>query len=156
MAKKEIQAADIWNDKKLNNVKDFILIHSAKQSKERIIQNELLAIKYKIEDYIESDVPKQRMNILDFVEAYLSVLNVTKKSLAALFEMHDSNLYKYLTGERKLNTDFVLKLSAFSHIDPEYWLRIEIKNELFDIKKEEKKSKNYKKYDYKNLLETVE
>lgn len=155
MAKKEIQAADIWNEKKLNHVKDFILTHSAKQSKERIIQNELLAIKYRIEDYIESDVPSQKLRILDFVQDCLSVLSITKKNLAELFEMHDSNLYKYLTGERKLSTDFVLKLSAFSHIDPEYWLRIEIKNELFDIKKEEKKSKNYKKYDYKNLLETV-
>lgn len=156
MASKEIQATGIWNEKKLNNVKDFILSHSAKQSKQRLIQNELLAIKYRIEDYIESSTPSQKLRILDFVQEYLSVLNITKKSLAELFEMQDSNLYKYLTGERKLNTDFVLKLSAFSHLSPEYWLRIEIKNKLFDIKQEEKKFKNYKKYDYKNLLEPVE
>lgn len=156
MAKKEIKTTDIWNKKKLDTVKDFILSHSAKQSKERLIKNELLAIKYRIEDYIESDTPLQKLKILDFVNAYLSALNITKKNLAKLFEMQDSNLYKYLTGERKLNTDFVLKLSAFSHINPEYWLRIEIKNELFDIKQEKKKFKNYKKYDYKNLLEIAE
>ena len=66
--------------------------------------------------------------------------------------MKDSNLHKYLVGERKLNPSLVLKLSSFSHLNPEYWLRIEVKNELIDIKKERNQNNSYQKYDYHNFL----
>ncbi len=153
---KEIQAADIWNEEKRAHLKDFIHLHSSKQSKERQLANELLAIRYQIEDYIEGDHPSRKLRVLDFVKMYLKVLNVTQKRLAALFEMKDSNLHKYLIGERKLNASMVLKLSAFSHTDPEYWLRIEVKNELMEINKEKGKVENYKKYDYQHLLTACE
>ena len=61
--------------------------------------------------------------------------------------MKESNLHKYLVGERKLNPSLVLKLSSFSHLNPEYWLSIEVKNELIEIKKN-----SCQKYDYRNLL----
>lgn len=152
MKKKEVQLNSIWNDEKRKSLGEFILANSEKQTKERKIQNELLSIKYQIEDYIDSNNPSTKLQVLDFVKLYLKTLNVTQRTLADLFEMQDSNLYKYLTGERKLNSHLVLKLSSFSHISPEYWLRIEVKNELIEINKEIKKNKDYKKYDYRNLL----
>jgi plasmid maintenance system antidote protein VapI len=87
---------------------------------------------------------------------YLKTLRVTQKNLANLFEMKDSNLHKYLVGERKLNTSLVLKLSSFSHTPPEHWLRVEVKNELIEITKEKEKTEKYRKYDYRNLLVTSE
>ncbi|PZF71327.1 helix-turn-helix transcriptional regulator [Taibaiella soli] len=150
---KEVLATSIWNEEKAADLKEFIGQHSQKQTARRKLKNELLAIKYRIEDYIENDDSNQKIMISDFVKMYLNALNVTQKSLAMLFEMQDSNLHKYLTGERRLSADMVLKLSEFSHIDPEYWLRVEIKNELFELKKEKKKLKEYKKYDYRNLLQ---
>ena len=90
--------------------------------------------------------------MLDFVKLYLKTFNITQKKLADLFEMKDSNLHKYLVGERKLNPSLVLKLSSFSHLNPEYWLRIEVKNELIDIKKERNQNNSYQKYDYHNFL----
>lgn len=84
---------------------------------------------------------------------YLKVLNLTKKKLATYFEMRDSNLQKYLSGERKLNAEVVLKLSAFSHTKPEHWYRVQVKNELIELKKEKQKVVNYQKYDYRNLVE---
>ncbi|GAB3024198.1 hypothetical protein GCM10027051_31050 [Niabella terrae] len=147
---KEIQATDIWNEDKKSNLKSFILSHSQKQSKERKLKNELLAVQYQIEDYIENEHIVEKKKILDFVKLYLKAFNATQKSLADLFEMQDSNLHKYLTEGRKLNANIVLKLSAFTHTDPEYWFRIEVKNELLNVAKE--KVTEYKKYDYKNLL----
>ena len=67
-----------------------------------------------------------------------------------LFEMKDSNLYKYLIGERKLNPKLILKLSHFSHTKPEYWIQIQVKNELIELKKEN--TDYYEKYDYRNLI----
>jgi plasmid maintenance system antidote protein VapI len=153
MKSREIQMAEIWNDNKKNSLKEFITVHSQKQSKERKLRNELLAIQYRIEDYIESENISDRLRVLDFVKLYLKTFNVTQKKLADLFEMKDSNLHKYLVGERKLNASIVLKLSSFSRLNPEYWLRVEVRNELIEITKE-KGSKDYEKYDYRNLLVT--
>ncbi|TZF85722.1 transcriptional regulator (plasmid) [Pedobacter sp. BS3] len=156
MKSKEIQVTDIWNEGKRKSLSDFILSHSQKQTREQKIRNELLAIKYQIEDYITSENTAVKLEILDFVKLYLKTFNITQRKLADLFEMQNSNLHKYLTGERKLNSALVLKLSSFSHIGPEYWLRIEVKNELIEINKEKAKNKDYRKYDYRNLLVAAE
>jgi plasmid maintenance system antidote protein VapI len=154
MKNKEIQFEEIWNDKKKEGVKEFISSHSAKQSKERMLTNRLLSIQYKLEDYIQNESDEEDvLKVLDFVKMYLKVLNLTKKKLATYFEMRDSNLQKYLSGERKLNAEVVLKLSAFSHTKPEHWYRVQVKNELIELKKEKQKVVNYQKYDYRNLVE---
>ena len=92
------------------------------------------------------------MQILDFVKLILKTLGITQKNLASTFEMKDTNLYKYLIGERRLNSDIVLKLSSFSHTQPELWFNIQIKNELFELRKEKEKIAKYKKYDYRNFI----
>lgn len=153
---KEILVNDIWNKKKSEDLKDFILSHSKKQSDERKLRNELLSIQFQIEDYIENDSYSNKLLIFDFVKMYLKTLNVTQKKLANLFEMKDSNLHKYLVGERKLNANIVLKLSSFSHTTPEHWLRVQVKNELIEITKEKANAGKYQKYDYRNLLVTSE
>jgi plasmid maintenance system antidote protein VapI len=152
MKNTEIFPKDIWNEKKLENINELIKNHSDKESKERKIKNELLSIQYKLEDYIEKEDIKENeiLEILDFVKMYLKALNITKKDLATYFEMRDSNLHKYLTGQRKLNPEVVLKISSFSHTKPEYWYRVQLKNEIVRLKKE--KTKDYEKFDYKKLL----
>ncbi|WP_445710197.1 helix-turn-helix transcriptional regulator [Flavobacterium sp.] len=154
MKSKEIKIEDIWNDKKKSGLKEFISANSVKQSKERMLTNKLLSIQYKLEDYIKNENDDAEViKILDFVKMYLKVLNLTKKRLAAYFEMRDSNLQKYLSGERKLNAEVVLKLSAFSHTKPEHWYMVQVKNELIELKKQKKKISEYQKYDYRNLVE---
>ena len=154
MKNKEIQFEEIWNDKKKAGLKEFITSHSAKQSKERMLTNRLLSIQYKLEDYIQNESDDTEvLKVLDFVKLFLKALNLTKKELATYFEMRDSNLHKYLSGERKLNAKLVLKLSTFSHTKPEQWYRVEVKNELIELKKEKANVDYYKKYDYRNLVE---
>jgi antitoxin HigA-1 len=153
MKAKEIQIEEIWNDNEKASVKEIIRAHSATQSKERILTNRLLSIQYKLEDYIQNDNDTEVLKILDFVKMYLKALNLTKKELATYFEMRDSNLQKYLNGERKLNAKLVLKLSTFSHTKPEYWYRVEVKNELIELNKEKENVEYYKKFDYRNLVE---
>lgn len=154
MKNKEVQVNDIWNDKKRAEIKKAILSHSAFQTKEMILTNRLLSIQYKMEDYIQNENDDAEvLKILDFVKMYLKALNLTKKKLATYFDMRDSNLQKYLSGERKLNAEVVLKLSAFSHTKPEHWYRVQVKNELIELKKEKENVESYKKYDYRNLVE---
>jgi len=153
---KEIHVNHLWSDRKQEGLKDFILLHSKKQSDERKLRNELLSIQFQIEDYITSNNYNTKLKILDFIKMYLKTLNVTQKKLADLFEMKDSNLHKYLIGERKLNANIVLKLSSFSHTTPEHWLRVQVKNELIEISKERENTGKYQKYDYRNLLVAAE
>jgi len=153
MKNKEIQIEEIWNDKKKEGLKEYIASNSAMQSKERILTTKLLSIQYKLEDYIQEENEGEILKIIDFVKMYLKALNLTKKKLAAYFEMKDSNLQNYLSGERKLNAELVLKLSAFSNTKPEHWFRVQLKNELIELKKEKEKIVNYQKYDYRNLVE---
>lgn len=152
MKKTEILPKEVWNNEKLNDINEFVKNHSDNQSKEKKIRNKFLSIQYKIEDYIENDDLKENevLNILDFVKMYLKALDITKKDLAQYFGMGDSHLHKYLTGERKLNPEVVLKISSFFHTKPEYWYRIQVKNEIVKLEKE--KAKDYDKYDYKKIL----
>jgi len=152
--RKEIKVKDVWNERKQNDLKQFILSYSDKQSPERKIKNELLSIRFKIEDYIENDNSDQPKMIQDFVKMYLKSLRITQRRLAELFEMESGNLHKYLVGERKLNSSLVLKLSSFTHTSPEIWLQLQVKNELIEINRERANSKEYRKYDYENLLVT--
>jgi plasmid maintenance system antidote protein VapI len=148
----EISLKDIWNDDKVNKINDFIKNHSESQSKETKTRNKLLAIQYKLEDYIEKEIVQENevLDLLDFVKMYLKALGISKNDLARYFGMRDSNLHKYLTGKRKLNKDVVMKLSSFSRTNPEYWYRIQIKNELLELKKAD--MKEYDQYDYEKLL----
>jgi antitoxin HigA-1 len=148
--RKEITEDDLWNADKTDGLKAFIAAESAKQSPEQQLRNEFLAIRYQMQDYIEQNKVKKGMRLLDFVKQYLSVLGLTQKELASGFGMKDTNLYKYLIGERKLNSDIALKLGSFSHTPPELWYSIQIKNELLELG--QAKIKEYEKYDYKNLM----
>jgi plasmid maintenance system antidote protein VapI len=135
MKKREVVLEDIWNDEKIALVKNHIKSSRKKLSPDEILNIELLSIKYRIEEYLNSTEDKKPMEILDFVKLYLKTLKVTQKNLAELFEMDSANLHKYLTGQRKLNGEFVLKLSAFTSIEPEKWFQIEARNELLEIRK---------------------
>ncbi|MDQ3109316.1 MAG: helix-turn-helix domain-containing protein [Bacteroidota bacterium] len=149
---KGLKESEIWSVPKMNKIGEFILAESKKQTPERKLRNEFLSIKYLMEDYIVKEKVEREMRILDFVRLYLKLLKISQKELASGFEMKDTNLYKYLTGERKLNPDIVLKLSSFSHTQPELWYRIQIKNELDELRKEKEKFKEYKKYGYKKFI----
>lgn len=148
----EISVQDIWNEDKSNKLKDFILQESKKQSRERKLRNELLSIKYKIEDYIENEQIEKEMKILDFVKLYLKTFNITQKRLAKAFDMQSPNLHKYLKGDRRLNPDVAFKLSSFSRTKPELWYFVQTKNELLSLKKEKGNIKKYEKYDYRKIL----
>lgn len=149
---KEVKVNEVWESNKMNKLNEFVLSESKKQSPERKLRNELLSIKFQIEDYIEKDKMGSEMRILDFVKLYLKLLKLSQKELATIFEMKDTNLYKYLIGERKLNQDLVFKLSSFSQTPPELWYYIQTKNELHELKKSKEQLKKYHKYHYKNFV----
>ena len=152
LVSKELEETQIQKLEKMNQTNPTILAEPMKQSAERKLTNDLLAIKDQLQDYVDKDLIEKEMSILDFVKLYLKLFNMSQRELSAAFEMKEPNLYKYLKGERKLNTDLVLKLSSFTHTPPELWFAIQTKNELHELRKDKDKLKAYEKYDYKNFI----
>ncbi len=151
---KQLTENEIWSREDIDAVNKYIAIESAKQSPERKLKNELLSIKYQMQDYVKSNKIDREMGIIDFVKMYLKSLKISQRALADAFEMKDTNLYKYLKGDRKLNPDLVFKLSAFFHTQPELWYYIQTKNELLHLVKEKDNMKKYEKYDYEKIKES--
>ena len=148
----EITEKEIWKKDELDKVKEYILNKSKKQSPERKLRNELLSIQYKMEDYIQNSKTENEMDISDFFKLYLKALKIKQKEIAQVLEMQDSNLIKYLNGERGLSADFVMKISSFFHTKPELWFMVDIKNNLNQLRNENVQTRKYEKYDYKKMI----
>lgn len=153
MKNKEIIPSQIWNDDKRDNLKAFIMAEPEFKSESHVLRMQLLSIGYKIEDYIlNEDDNNFQLKIADFVKLYLDELKLSHESLANVLDISVQQLHEYLQEERKLDVKFVLKLSHFTHTNPEYWYKIQDKNELIELRQEHTKNLHiYEKYDYVNL-----
>lgn len=129
------------------------LLHS-KRSAERVIRNQMLAVLYRMEEYVQNDEIRldERMTIEDFVMTFCSVLGLGKTQFATYIDTDVSNLNKYLKGQRSLNKDLAMKLSNFFHIPIDLWLQVQLKNDLAVFHEEEKLAEKYSKYDYEKVL----
>ena len=153
----EIESDELWDEEKQQALREFIIAENAKRTPEQKLKTEMLGIQYMMEDYFNDDAlrivefePAEVLSIQYFIKRYMKVLKVSQKQLAELFEMKDSNLHKYLTGERKLNTDIAFKLASFTKTTPEHWLRLEIRNELKKLGGA--KAAEFEKYGYEHVV----
>lgn len=144
-----------WDADKLSRIDALIRQESEKQSEERILRNNMLAVQYEIEDYLERENMSldKTLEIGHFVKLYLQEMNLTKVKFAKIVGLQPSNLHKYLTGTRKLNADLALKFSYFFNTSPELWIMIQAKNEIIHVQLEKGNIGKYKKYDFKNVLD---
>jgi addiction module HigA family antidote len=143
-----------WSDEKLARVKAFIKDESNKRTPERRLKNEILSIRYQMEEYLENNVidSRHRLTLETFLNSYLKILNLTLRKFATSIDTTDANLKKYISGERKFNIDLAMKFAHFFHTTPDLWLKVQIKNELDKLNQERKQMKKYKKYDYEKVL----
>lgn len=148
---KEVRLEDILDNKRLKVIDEHVKAHYGKQTKEQLLRKELAAIRYRMIDYLEDKHAEKEMKPIDFFKMYLHILNVSQNKIATYFDIKASNMHKYLTGERKLNVDFVLKLSRLFQTDPEIWYHIEIKNEIRNIQKTD-----WEKYDNYSILHVLD
>lgn len=61
---------------------------------------------------------------------YKEILGIPTKELARLWGVQDSNLHKYLNGERNLQPNLAIKIGATFGLDPELLLRIVLHHQL--------------------------
>ena len=127
----------------------ILLNKSRERTQEQRLNIELLALKYKIEDYLQdenADIKKAG----EFIRQYLKVLQIKQNSFASYIGIKPSNLSKLLKGERPINYELALILGKLFEINPMFWIEIQAKNELLRLKKI--KSQVLYNYSLKDLL----
>jgi len=117
---KELKLNQIWDGDKLNNLSQFIISESQKQSEERKLKNELLSIQFQME---EAAVPERKDMDYDKVRAIglrqlvKSILDDCKLDADAI-EESDPEFIGYIADSRKnkkekLNSEKYLELQSY-------------------------------------------
>ena len=120
-----------------------LLNRSRERSVEQKRNVELLALKYKIEEYLESDENEIKL-AGTFLKQYLKTLQIKQTKFANYIGLKPSNLSKLLSGERPINYDLALILGKIFNVNPMLWIEIQAKNELSRLEK----AKDNKYYNY--------
>lgn len=133
-------------DVETNSFDEFqaILLNKSKeQTIEQKRKIELLALKFKMEDYLKSEGHDIRL-AGEFLKLYLKTLHIQQNKFANYIGINPSNLSKLIVGERPINYELALIFGNIFDIDPMLWIKIQAKNELKKLNKiRRKKYQNY-------------
>lgn len=142
------------SESKKAEIEAFARKHHAQRSPERIIKNEMLAIRYRMEEYINNhEITLENVRTIhDFVSEFLKILHLKKKDFAHHIEVDDSNLNKYYNNQRSFNPELAMKFGHFFHTPADLWLKLQYKNELLEFQRFAESIKKYEKYDYEKVL----
>lgn len=127
-----------------------ILEHSQKQSPKDKLRNELLRLRFKMEEYNSKTLPQNPVEAGEFIKEFLKLLDIQSKVFAQYIGYQESNLSALYKGRRKINHDLALKLGKIFNTTPDLWLSIQTKNELWKIQQADKEQ--YEKYSLKDLV----
>jgi len=137
------------NSEEFKELQRVIIAKSKKLSKNKILENKLLSLRFQMERYLDNEKP-EIVEVGWFLKEFLRQLNIKNVIFAKYIDFQESNLSALFKGNRKINTDLALKLGKIFRVDPSLWIHIQSKNELLRMAKENKKG--YQKYNINDLL----
>lgn len=135
--------------KEFNEFQAIVLNKTKGKSEEQKMAIQLLALKFKMEDYLISKEKHSKL-VGDFLKAHLEVFKIKQNEFAQYIGLKPSNLSKLIKGERSLNHELALVLGTIFGNDPMLWLNIQDKNKLYELSKS--KEKEMKKYSLDDLI----
>lgn len=139
---------DIETDE-FNDFQAIMLNKSKNQSEKRKREIELLAIKFQMQDYLESENTELKQPGL-FLKEYLKTLRIPQKKFAHYIDINPSNLSKLIKGERPINYELAIILGKIFKTEPMLWIEIQAKNELQRIRST--KPKRFNQYSLRDLI----
>jgi addiction module HigA family antidote len=110
---------------------------------------ELLAIKFKMEEYIQTETKDVKL-VGDFLKLYLATFKIRQNKFATYIGLKPSNLTKLIKGERSLSHELALVFGRIFNNDPMLWLDIQDKNKIVELSKAKKN--RLKKYSLNDLI----
>jgi len=155
MMGKKISNPQVLTEKMDVGTKEFdefqaILLNKSKErSDKRNKEIELIALKFQMEDYLNSKDQHSKL-VGDFLKAYLKTLEIRQNKFAEYIGIMPSNLSKLIKGERSLSHELALIFGVIFGNDPMLWLDIQDKNKLYELSKT--KRKELRKYSLDDLI----
>lgn len=111
-------------------IKRIIDSHSKSQSKEEVIENKMIGLRFSLNKYLNDDIDSKIVEAGAFLNIILKIYNIKKNRFAEYISLSESNLHALLKGRRKINNDIAKKLELIFGIDAQAWLYIETKNAI--------------------------
>lgn len=127
-----------------------ILLNKSKsqtESQKRAI--ELLAIKFKMEDYLNSEDSEVKL-AGEFLKSFLRTTHIRQNKFADYIGLKPSNLSKVIGGERPISHEIAIILGRIFNTEPMIWLNIQAKNEFKKITQSNKNK--YTQYSLDDLV----
>ena len=135
--------------KEFDEFQAILLNKSKERSDKRNKEIELIALKFQMEDYLNSKDQHSKL-VGDFLKAYLKTLEIRQNKFAEYIGIMPSNLSKLIKGERSLSHELALIFGVIFGNDPMLWLDIQDKNKLYELSKT--KRKELRKYSLDDLI----
>ena len=135
--------------KGFNDFQAILLNKSRTRSEDQKRKMVLLTLKYRMEDYINSDT-YNIVQVGDFLREILRSLNIQQNTFANYIGLKPSNLSKLLNGERSINYDLALIFGNLFNHDPMLWIEIQAKNEINRLEHSDKDK--YSNYSLSDLI----
>ena len=139
-------------DTKTNEFDQFqaiLLTKSKERSEKQKRHTEIMSLKFKMEDYLESE--GQDISLAgEFLKLHLKALQIQQNKFADYIGLKPSNLSKLINGERPINYEMALIFGEIFNIDPMLWIEIQAKNELKKLKTSGRSK--YQKYSLSDLI----
>lgn len=151
LTNKEKRVLTERTDVKSLEFKEFqalLLNKSREKSETRRVMIELMAQKFKIEDYLKSD-KGAIINVGYFLNEYLKTFEIRQNKFADYLDVPPSNFNRLIKGG-SLSHELAFKMGRVFHINPMLLLDIQDKNKLAEIK--EAKMNEIKNYSIQDLL----
>ena len=138
-------------NKEFNEFQAILLNKSKAQTEHQKMKVELMALKFKMEDYLKSEDSNIKL-AGEFLKSFLKIARVRQNKFANYIGLKPSNFSKLIGGERPISHEMALVLGKVFNIEPTLWLNVQAKNELKKLTKSSKRS--YSKYSLDDLIKS--
>jgi len=135
--------------KEFDEFQAIVLNKSKAQSEKQKRKIELMALKFRMEDYLKSE----DTDIVlpgEFLKTCLEITRVRQKKFAEYIGLKPSNLSKIIGGERPINHEMAIILGKIFNVEPMLWLNVQAKNELMKMAQSNKNK--YVRYSLERLV----
>ena len=111
-------------------IKRIIEAHSKSQSREEVINNKMIGLKFSLNKYLTESMDAKIIEAGEFLNQILKIYNIKKNRFARYIDLSEPNLHALIKGRRKINNEIAKKLELIFEIDAQAWLYLETKNAI--------------------------
>jgi addiction module HigA family antidote len=137
------------NTPEFDEFQAILLNKSKNQTEYQKREIELLAIKFKMEDYLVSEDSEVKL-AGEFLKSFLKTTHIRQNKFADYIGLKPSNLNKVIGGERPISYEIAIILGRIFSTEPMIWLNIQAKNEFKKIV--QSKQSKYNRYSLDDLV----